>query len=444
MTTWSGFTNHLRIGYDVWTDGYDTWTPSINVYIQLHVQVDGSWNFNDSQTVNLSGSTGASWTFQNTMGANGVWDSPVAVIGGQGQSYGGGPTYSFHAQLDGNYLGAGPAIDWNFTLPARPIRAPSAPPAPDYNPVTASSANVTWGRPADEGGWASDYTWLQIGTSNFGNLIYDNQSPGWSGRSIGGLAPGTTYYGRVAAHNPAGWSGWSGVSGFTTSSYQQGTPGIGTVTATTVGLAWSAPNASPAPASYEAQVALDAGFGQVVATLYNLTGTSAVFSGLMPGTPHYFRTRANPSGGQGYGAWSPAASTTTNNYQLAAPTVSVQATSAVVTWGMPPTSDAPSQYQLQVSTVPNFASLVQTLTGAWVRTATVAGLTPGSTYYFRVRAYSAPGWGAWSGGTSTKTLSGAKILTGGVWKDAVAYIRTANGWQQVGAVSKRVDGAWKV
>lgn len=216
MTLWSGFTNHLRIGADWWTDPYDTYTPSINVYIQISVGVDATWNFNDSQTVNLSGSAGASWTFQNTMGANGIAAIGTAVIGGQGQSYGGGPTYSFHAQLDGVYLGAGPALDFSFPLPARPIRPPGAPTAPGYGSITATSVVVGWAYSGDNGGSGLDADWLQLATdAGFGTIVYSNIGGINLGRGVSGLTPGTTYYGRAAAHNAAGWSGWSGTSSVT-------------------------------------------------------------------------------------------------------------------------------------------------------------------------------------------------------------------------------------
>lgn len=214
MTIWGGFTNHLRIGLDISTDGYDTYTPSINVYLTWYVQVDSSWNFNDSETLVMTSPQSDSWTFQNTMGANGIRSFGHTIFG-QGQNYGGGPTYNFSANLQGVYLGAGPSFSWNWALPPRPIRPPAPPAwAPIFSSVTSTSFSVQWGGSADFGGSTPDQTWLQLATdAGFGNIIYSNFTGGFTHDSwwpVGGLTAGTTYYARAAYHNAAGWSGWSG------------------------------------------------------------------------------------------------------------------------------------------------------------------------------------------------------------------------------------------
>jgi hypothetical protein len=308
VTVWGGFTNHLRIGLDVWTDGYDSYTPSINVYMTWYVQCDSSFNFNDSQTLVMTSPQSNSWTFQNTLGANGYVTFGWTIYG-QGQSYGGGPTYHFGAQLNGVYLGAGPSFGWDWALPAKPIRVTTPPGTPSASGVTANHADFGWAFPGDVGGSNPDYTWLQIGTTNFGNLVYDNQQPGWNGRSLDIFAPGVTYYMRTAAHNGAGWSGWSGTGSFTANSFTAGTPALSNVAATTLTVSWTAPGVSPAPTGYQLQVATDSGFSNVVQTLTHGWATSVGLTGLIPGTTYYIRVRAlSPNG---YGAWSPAVSSKT-------------------------------------------------------------------------------------------------------------------------------------
>jgi hypothetical protein len=347
MTTWSGFTNHLSIGYDVWTDGYDTYTPSINVYIQISIRND-NWPFNDDQQVVLSGSTGATWNYHNGMGNSQSMVIGTATIAGQGQNYNGGPTYSFHAQINGVYLGAGPAIDFSYTLPPRPHRPPTAPGAPSASGVTAIHADFGWSYPADDGGLGADYTWLQIATdAGFGGLVYDNQSPGWNGRSLSIFAPNTTYWMRDAAHNGAGWSGWSGTSSFATNAYQVSAP------------VWSA----------------------------------------------------------------------------------IGPTTATLTWGSPPTTDTASQYNVQIATDSAFTALVSNVTAAWATTYSATGLQPNVKYYSRVRASTSTGWGAWSATSNATTLSGAKVMRGGVWVDAPAYIYRNGAWV-VATVYKGRGGAW--
>lgn len=349
MTVWGGFTNHLRIGLDVWTDGYDSYTPSINVYMTWHVQCDSSWNFNDAQSLVMTSPQSNTWNFQNTEGANG--DTTFGwTIYNQGQSYGGGPTYHFAAVLNGVYLGAGPSFAWDWSLPAKPIRVTSPPGTPTASSVTGNHADFGWGYPADVGGSSPDYTWLQIGTTNFGNLVYDNQTPGWTGRSLDIFAPGVTYYMRTAAHNGAGWSGWSGTGSFTADPFKAGTPTLSNVAATSATANWAAPGVGPTPSGYQVQVATDSAFSNVVQTL---TGTS------------------------------------------------------------------------------------------WATSRSITGLTPGTTYYIRVRANTPNGYGAWSTSVSSKTLSGAKVRQSGVWKDAIAFVRVGGVWKQA-TVNKRVGGAWKL
>jgi hypothetical protein len=180
------------------------------------VQVDSSWNFNDSQTVTLSGSVGGSWTFQNTMGANGTAAFGPAVIGGQGQNYGGGPVYTVTAVLSGIYLGPGgngtASVTSSFALPARPPNVPTNP-GVAVDSVTATSARVVVFASDGRGAAVDAYqTAISLPGGNWG---------GWSQSWFGGtgtatgLQPNTYYECAAQAHNWVGWSGWT-YSSFTT------------------------------------------------------------------------------------------------------------------------------------------------------------------------------------------------------------------------------------
>lgn len=441
MTVWGGWNNHLRVGLDIWTDAINHDTTQTTLYVQTTVQCDSSWNFNDSQTVTLyvNGGTSQTWTFQNTLGANGTVTFLKTYT--EYPSYGGGPSWTFQSNLTGNYLGGTSTVSEGYTLPARPIAAPSAPGAPSFSSISAQGVSVSWGYPADDGGSACDYSWLQLATSNFSGVVYDNQQSGWNGRTVTGLVPGTRYYGRDAAHNPAGWSGWSGVTSFVTDSFTCAKPTLSNVAAASATLSWASPG-NGTPTGYQIQYDTDPNFGSPTTITSGTWGTSRSLTGMIPGATYYARVRANTS--TGYGGWSASTSFVTNSYQLAAPTLSnVAATTATVNWGDPPTSDAASQYNLQIATDSGFTNLVSNVTAAWAKTYNVTGLTPGTTYYYRVRAYTGGGWGAFSATTSNKTLSGAKVRQAGAWKDAIAYVRVAGAWKQA-TVSKRVSGAWKL
>jgi heptaprenylglyceryl phosphate synthase len=72
----------------------------------------------------------------------------------------------------------------------------------------------------------------------------------------------------------------------------------------------------------------------------------------------------------------------------------------------------------------------------------VTGLTPGTTYYIFVRAQNSVGWSAWSKPTSMRTVAGAYILVGAVYKLAVPYVRVSGVWKQAEAWT-RSAGVWK-
>lgn len=311
MTIWGGFNGHMRVGLDIWTDGYDTWTPSINVYVQVSVQCDSTWNFDDNQQVNLGGSVGGSWAFHNGLQKNGLLVLGTAVIPGQGQNYGGGPTYTFHAELVGNYLGPVSVVDANFTLPARPIRPPSQTYPPDFHEITATRANATWRAPDDGGGAGLDYSWFQLGLTNFGNLVSDWQMPGWSGRSLSGLAPATVYFGRAAAHTAGGWGAFSGVSAFTTAPYQPAVPWLSDINPDSVIVHLGAPGDPDGPANYHLQWTTDPNWNSLNGggEVFGGWTTAVKVTGLNPASKYYFRVRANP--GTGWGVFSGTGSATT-------------------------------------------------------------------------------------------------------------------------------------
>lgn len=100
-----------------------------------------------------------------------------------------------------------------------------------------------------------------------------------------------------------------------------------------------------------------------------------------------------------------------------------------------------SAYQLQVSPSSTFASGVVTYSPGTTASYTVPSLTPGTTYYARVRVSNGTNWSAWSGTRSFTTLSGAKIRVSGAWVDAPANVRSAGAWVTP-VVNKRNAGAW--
>lgn len=83
---------------------------------------------------------------------------------------------------------------------------------------------------------------------------------------------------------------------------------------------------------------------------------------------------------------------------------------------------------------------------------TITGLTPGTVYYFFVRAQNKVGWGPWSAANSVRTVAGAYVLvevqfptpeTGlAQWKLAVVYVKVGGTWKLAEPWTRSV-GVWQ-
>ncbi|HKQ61655.1 MAG TPA: S8 family serine peptidase [Candidatus Polarisedimenticolaceae bacterium] len=158
-------------------------------------------------------------------------------------------------------------------------------------------------------------------------------------------------------------------------------------------------------ASYDVQVATDAGFAGVVRSASGLTSSTwTVSPPLATATTYYWRARAVD--GCGPGAWSAPRSFTTCLGPPAAPSLIAPAQGAVLTSTTTPTLDwsgvaGAATYDVQVASDAGFAVVVRAATGLTASSWTVApGLTNNATYYWRARAAGTCGAGAWSASRS--------------------------------------------
>jgi len=147
---------------------------------------------------------------------------------------------------------------------------------------------------------------------------------------------------------------------------------------------------------------------------------------VVPGTVYYFQVRAYASNSEGYGPWS------ASRVAYAAPTItsvtSVGTTASVVVAA--PSSNggsAISSYTVEYSTDSGFGGTPSSVTIASPGTATITGLLPGRTYYFRARYTNAASVTSPYTATSSAFISayGRRYATSGSITNVTTTARTA-------------------
>ena len=224
--------------------------------------------------------------------------------------------------------------------------------------------------------------------------------------SLTNLTPGTTYYFRVVATNPAGTT--KGLIASFTAVAQ--VPTVSTAAATSVTIDSVTLNGTVNPnglavSDYHFEYGTDSNLAtftssnpQTLAAGYTGQAITASISGLISGTTYFFRVVAtNPAG-------------TSNGLIVSfitvaqAPTVSTAAATSITTSGatlngtVNPNGLAVSDYHFEYGTDSNLATFTstnaQTLAAGYTGqaiTASISGLISGTTYYFRVERRNSAG-----------------------------------------------------
>ena len=266
------------------------------------------------------------------------------------------------------------------------------PTAPTGVAATAGvhSASVTWAAPASSGGSAiTGYTVLPSPATSSAVVTVTGTAA-----TVTGLANGTAYTFTVSASNALGTGPPSAPSAPVTTPDVPGAPtSVNAVAGNqSVALSWTASTTTGGEpiTGYTVVVSPPA-----PSAAFNVTGTTATFTGLTNGTAYTFTVAAVNAVGTGPASAPSAPVTPSASASVPSAPSGVVATadvrSATVTWTAPTSSGGSviSGYTVFIS--PPTASAVITVTGT---TAAVTGLANGTAYTFSVTASNATGPGA--------------------------------------------------
>jgi phosphodiesterase/alkaline phosphatase D-like protein len=326
------------------------------------------------------------------------------------------------------------------------VIGPEPPPPPvalEATNVTQTSFKANW-----EASTGATKYYLDVATDNsFTNFVsgYNNKDVGnVLNYNVTGLTAGTSYWYRIRAYKtPGGQSANSNVINVITVPPNPVAIDETNVQATSFQANW---NASTGSTGYELDVATNSTFTNFVSGYEDLNVGYVLnksVTGLTPGTDYWYRIRA--FNGSGTSSNSNAIQVTTSVIPIPPPPVAISATIITQTsfkanWE---TSNGATGYKLDVATDNSFTNFVSGYDNKDVGnviTYNVTGLSSGTNYYYRLRAYN-------DGGTSgnSNVINPITVPTNPVATDASNITQTSfqANWNSVtGASGYKLDVAY--
>lgn len=291
-----------------------------------------------------------------------------------------------------------------------PLRAPET---PVLSSPIASEVNIdlspllSW----NSSEFSASYQVQVSTTSNFSSLLIDETAGETTSLQVSGLTGDNIYFWRVRAMNSIGISDWSSVWSFTTTTATVPLPDIpnllspvnsGMGVATNPTLSW---NASDNATTYRVQVSMNQDFSSTLIDETNVAGISFSFTGLSNNNLYYWRVQSENSSGTS--PWSDTWSFVT----ISLPTIPLLlspadlatnvSTSSILDWNA---SDNTTSYQVQLSMILDFSSLVVDEIDVETTSISVTGLNNNTVYYWRIRSLNSSGISPWSAVSSFTTI----------------------------------------
>jgi chitodextrinase len=258
------------------------------------------------------------------------------------------------------------------------------------------------------------------------NDVWNNRESTTSGYTVTNLVPGTTYTFRVSAGQAGSYSNWTATVSAVPSTVDTTAPTVPVgvsatpVSSTQINLSWTASSDNVGVTSYNVYRN-----GVLVASP---TTTTFNDSGLIANTSYGYKVAAADAAGNVSAQSATVSATTQLGQPPAMPTglrvVSSTDTSIVLSWNDSTDLRNGDKYQVYVNDV--WQNLESTTNNY-----TVTGLTPGTTYTFRVSAGQSSSYGDWTAPVSGTTSSGdveAPSIPTGLSATPVSSSQISLGW----------------
>ena len=307
----------------------------------------------------------------------------------------------------------------NATTSALATQRPAAPTALAATAVSESQINLSWkDNSTNETGFAIDRATNSKFTKNLVTTRVLANSGASASASITGLSPSTTYYFRVRATNAIGASGNSNTVNATTTAATQppAAPTLLSATAVSssqINLTWT--DNATTETGFAIDRATDVNFTQnLITTTVGTNITSTSITGLSPSTTYYFQVRATNAIGPSANSNTASATTLVAPQPPAAPTLlsATAVSSGQINLAWTDNASDETGFAIDRATDVNFTqNLITTTVGANSGTsasASITGLSPSTTYYFRVRATNGGG-ASGNSNTANATTSAAVV-----------------------------------
>jgi hypothetical protein len=202
---------------------------------------------------------------------------------------------------------------------------------------------------------------------------------------------------------------------------------VSTVSSTTVTLGWT--DASVNETGFQIERSTTSGSGYSLITTTAANAVSYTDNGLTPGTTYYYRIRSVNAGGTSVYT-SEITATTVSATPTAPSGLAVSATTATaITLGWTDASNNETGFEVERSLTTGSGYSIITTTAANVITYSDAGLTPGTTYYYRIRAVNAGGNSAYTSEVSATTISSPPSAPSALTATAASSTAVSLNWR---------------